>query len=241
MWNASVDGRKLTFHLTGINNQNFIMQDDETGSWWQQVTGEAIFGPLKGRKLEPIIHDELTFAQWRQEQPRGRVLKPDDNTKWREFSEDWEAKTGKLRIVTPTDPDDQLEPRAIVFGIKIGNAAKAYPLSDIEKQSPVLDRVGDVPIIIVMGDDKRSVRAFEAKMDDQPLEMFAKPGSSPLRLVDAETGSEWDFTGKAISGKHSGRSLKKVPMLKDYWFDWKLYNPDTEVFGFAARAGKKEG
>ena len=35
----AVDGRRLHFHLAGINNQNFIMQDEETGTWWQQVTG----------------------------------------------------------------------------------------------------------------------------------------------------------------------------------------------------------
>ena len=41
MWASEIDGRKLTFHLAGINNQNFIMRDEETGSWWQQVTGVA--------------------------------------------------------------------------------------------------------------------------------------------------------------------------------------------------------
>ena len=41
------------------------MRDEETGSWWQQVTGEAIYGPLKGQKLQPFFHDELTFALWK--------------------------------------------------------------------------------------------------------------------------------------------------------------------------------
>jgi len=235
VWNAAVEGRRLSFHLAGINNQNFIMRDDETGSWWQQVTGESTFGPLKGRRLEQIVHDELTFSEWKREQPRGRVLRPDDGSKWREFSLDWEEKTGKLRVVTEVDPGDAVGPRAIVFGLKVGGEAKAYPLSAVEKQSPVLDRVGEAPVVIVMGDDRKSVRAFEAAVDGQALELFAKPGSSPLRLVDTSTGSEWDFTGKAVSGKHSGRSLKKIPILKDYWFDWKLYNPGTQVYGFAAR------
>ena len=42
-----VDGRRLTFRLAGINNQNFIMRDEQTGTWWQQVSGLAIHGPLK--------------------------------------------------------------------------------------------------------------------------------------------------------------------------------------------------
>ena len=32
MWESDVDGKRLTFHLAGINNQNFIMRDDETGT-----------------------------------------------------------------------------------------------------------------------------------------------------------------------------------------------------------------
>ena len=51
MWSSAIDGRVLTFRLVGINNQNFVMQDDQTGSWWQQVSGEAILGPLKGLSL----------------------------------------------------------------------------------------------------------------------------------------------------------------------------------------------
>ncbi len=77
MWEATVDGRRLTFRLAGINNQNFIMRDEETGSWWQQITGECILGPLKGRRLKQFDHDELTFAQWKREHPGGRVLRPD--------------------------------------------------------------------------------------------------------------------------------------------------------------------
>ncbi len=72
-----MDGRTLHFHLNGINNQNFIMRDEETGSWWQQVSGEAIFGPLKGKKLKAVAMDELSFALWKREHPAGRVLRPD--------------------------------------------------------------------------------------------------------------------------------------------------------------------
>ena len=69
-----MDGRTLTFRLIGINNQNFLMEDRETGSWWQQITGRAILGPLKGRQLTPVLHDEVTFGLWRREHPHGRVL-----------------------------------------------------------------------------------------------------------------------------------------------------------------------
>ena len=89
MLESQIDGTRYNFHLAGINNQNFIMLDEETGSWWQQVTGEAILCPLKGKKLKSVYHDELTFAEWKKESPDGRVLRPNSSSEWVEFSKDW--------------------------------------------------------------------------------------------------------------------------------------------------------
>ncbi len=55
-------GLILSFHLAGINNQNFLMRDDQTGTFWQQISGRAISGPLAGLQLEPVYSDEVTFA-----------------------------------------------------------------------------------------------------------------------------------------------------------------------------------
>lgn len=230
MWRAEIDGRKLSFHLAGINNQNFLMQDEQTGSWWQQVTGEAISGPLAGRQLELVFHDEISFGLWKQEHPAGRVLRPDDSAPWREFSKDWEADTAKLPVVTPTDPRDPFGPRELIVGVSLRGAAKAYPLSTLQRQSPVLDTFAGTPLLLVVGDDGRSVRVFERVVDGRELQLFARAGGPPLRLVDAGTGSEWSFAGEAVSGPLAGKKMKKVFVLLDYWFDWKAYNPRTAVY-----------
>lgn len=229
MWETPSTARNSKFHLAGINNQNFIMQDDETGSWWQQITGEAIFGSSKGQRLNLVSHDELSFSVWKQEHPDGRVLLPDDTKPWKQFSEDWEEHTAKLPVLDALNPDTRLSARTQIIGIKINGVAKAYPLSSIQQQSPILDYVSSTPIVIVMADDHKSVRAFERKIDGKDLELFAKPGVRPLRLIDSETGSEWDFTGKCTAGKYSGQALKPVYALRDYWFDWKAYNPETLI------------
>ena len=206
------------------------MQDDETGSWWQQITGEAILGESKGRRLKLVQHDEVTFSVWKQEHPDGRVLIPDDSKPWKAFSENWEEETAKLPVNSELNPDTRLSPRTQIVGIKIGEAAKAYPISEIEQKSPILDRISETPIVIVMAEDRKSVRAFDRRIDARDLELFAKPDSRPLRLVDSETGSEWDFSGKCVNGKHAGKELKKIYILHDYWFDWKAYNPGTVIY-----------
>jgi Protein of unknown function (DUF3179) len=234
VWESEVDGKKLTFHLAGINNQNFIMRDEETGTWWQQVSGEAIQGPLKGKKLTQVYNDELTFALWKRENLKGRVLKPDERVKQNYEAADWEEQYAKLRVVTPVDPNDKLTPRTLIAGLAINGKAMAYPLPALERQRLILDNIfgesGATPLFIVLGDDNKSVRAFERTVDGRTLEFFVKADTAPIQLIDAETATTWDFTGKAVSGPLAGKQLKKIMALKDYWFDWKIYHPDTMVY-----------
>lgn len=213
------------------------MRDEETGSWWQQVTGEAILGPLKGQRLKPVFHDELTFATWKREKPQGRVLRPDEGiARSGQYAPDnWEERMASVPVATSLILDKSLEPRTLVIGLTVNGVSKAYPFDAVVRQSPIIDDLGGVPIFLVVGEDKRSVRAFERTMDVRKLEFFIKPGSSQLVLVDAETGSEWDFTGKAIGGPLSGRQLKKVAVLNDYWFDWKAYHQNTIVYDLGGR------
>ena len=232
MWETTVDGRVLHFHLAGINNQNFIMRDEETGSWWQQVTGEAIFGPLKGKKLRGVFLDELTFGLWKQERPGGRVLRPDEKIAQagQYAPENWEERMARVPVATSANLDKALPPRALVIGVKVKDMACAYPFESLLRQSPILDEIDRIPIMLILGEDRKSVRAFERTVDGRKLEFFLKPNVSPLRLVDAETASEWDFTGKAVGGPLAGRELARVAVLDDYWFDWKTYNPNTQVY-----------
>ncbi len=113
-------------------------------------------------------------------------------------------------------------------------SAKAYPFKALQKQNPIIDSVGGTPLVIVVGDDGRSVRAFDSTVDGRKREFFLKPNSSPLRLID-ETGSEWDFTGRALSGALAGKTLAKIAILEDYWFDWKAYNPRTAIYSLGER------
>jgi hypothetical protein len=234
VWKRTVDGRTLTFRLFGINNQNFIMRDEETGTWWQQVSGVAIQGPLKGRRLEGVVHDEISFAIWKRESPDGRVLKPSSEFADLYEDADWEKQMKKVRTVTPEKKDDPLKPRAVVAGVTVNGMSKAYPFPLLRTQNPLLDRLGGVPIALVVGEDRKSIRVFDRRLDGRPLELFARRGTRPLRLFDAETGSEWDFTGTAVSGPLAGRQLAKIKVLKEYWFDWKIYQPESAVYSLGS-------
>jgi hypothetical protein len=234
VWSSRLDGRTLHFHLAGINNQNFIMQDEETGSWWQQITGCALRGELKGRCLAPIAWDEVTLAVWEDEHPRTRVLAPDPAARDQYASADWENEINALPTVTPDSLDDPLAPRAVVVGVTAGKAAKAFPIAAVAEEGPINDRVGEVPVLVLLHPDGLSLRCFDRRLGEATLQLFVTRGVCPPELFDEATGSRWEFTGTAADGPLKGRTLARLPCLRDDWFDWKTYHPDTGVYAAGA-------
>ncbi len=223
-----MDGRTLTFRLVGINNQNFLMEDLETGSWWQQVTGEAIAGPLRGRRLTPVLHDEVTFAVWRGEHPASRVLALD--AQGSRISRDWEARTARSPVVTPVRDGDPLPPREIVVGMERGGESRAYPRNVVAAAGVILDELGGKPIAILEAGDGQSVRVFASSLNGTPVQLVRRTDTIPATFVDAATGSTFDFAGRAIAGSLVGATLERLPHLSDYWFDWRTYHPSTTVY-----------
>jgi len=284
VWTRTVNGRALHFYLAGINNQNFLMRDKETGTWWQQITGKAIYGPLKGSALKLVLSDELTFGEWKSEVSDGQVLA--EVAKYaKEYDSNWEPETAKYPVVI-SFPGTELKSRDVVVGLEMTGPARAYPWDTLVKQSPVVDRVNGTPLLVAVGPDGKSFRVFISRIDGKDAEFFlkgetegqpatqpvaqtkpetpvaakpeapaetkdapaatasaeAKPDAStapkptapatpkPWILLDTTTASEWNFQGCAISGPSLGKCLDRVPALKDYWFDWRNYHPDTTIY-----------
>ena len=218
----------LHFYLAGINNQNFLMRDRETGTWWQQISGKAIHGPMKGAVLELAPSDELSFGLWKAEAPNGQVLAPVARDQ-KKYDSKWEAEVAKLPVVI-SFPGTELKSRDVVVGLEVSGQARAYPQEAIFKQSPILDHLSGTPIVVVGGPDGKSVRAFISRLDGAAVDFFRKSGTNDLVLVDSESTSEWNFKGCAVSGPATGKCLQALPAIKDYWFDWRNYHPDTTVY-----------
>ena len=227
MWGRSVDGLNLVFHLAGINNQNFLMRDEQTGSYWQQITGTAISGPMRGRKLPLIDSDEVSFKVWLSEHPSGRVLAPVAKFADQYETKDWDKKMDRARVVIQF-PKSGLPMREQVFGIATSEASRAFPVKKVIAAKLVMDRVGSQSVVLVTANDDLSVRAFQNLSPARDFYRAENAGS--FVFTDAQSGSRWDFRGCAIDGPAKGQCLKPVRMIKDYWFDWKNFNPTTTVY-----------
>ena len=275
-----MNGKALHFYLAGINNQNFLMRDKETGTWWQQITGKAIYGPLKGASLELVPYDELTFGEWKSEVSGGQVLAEVPKYS-KEYESNWEPDVLKLPIVI-SFPGTELKSRDVVVGLELNGLSRAYPWDTLLKQSPVVDHLSGTPLLVAVAPDKKSFRVFVSRIDGKDAEFFLKgeaedepdatktskkleipidaskrsagvpqavagaaspstpqpaqtaaksdPPTKPWLLLDTTTASEWNFQGCAVSGPAQGKCLDRVSALKDYWFDWRNYHPDTTIY-----------
>ena len=220
------------------------MRDRETGSWWQQVTGRAIAGELAGGALELMPNDELTFGLWKAEASNARehslVLAPVQGHGDKDYDKKWEEEVAKYPVPL-TFPGQGLKDREVILGVAMGGQARAFPLAKVRGASPVEDKIAGVPVVLVTGPDGESVRVFRSQWNGQDIELYrdtqsegksdgqSDERSGEWRLIDS-AGNTWNFAGCATSGPAVGQCLEKINFLKDYWFDWKNYNPQTTVY-----------
>jgi hypothetical protein len=72
-----VEGRTLTFGVSGYLYRSAVLyHDDETETFWSQMTGEAVVGPLAGKRLLWMPSEVATWKEWRTKHPGTTVLKP---------------------------------------------------------------------------------------------------------------------------------------------------------------------
>ena len=228
-----MEGTTLTFHLAGINNQNFIMRDEETGTYWQQIDGVAISGPLARKRLRLISSDELTFSIWKAEEPQGTVLKDDPKYISGYAKRDWDVRMRKAPTVL-THAQPGLAARDLMLTVHAFGASRAFPFDAVRKEQLINDHIGAERVTIVVGPDGESVRVFRARMpgSGKSLEFFRIPdgtATGPL-MIDNVTGSTWNFQDCELDGSAKGACLERVEAMKDYWFDWREYHPDTTVY-----------
>jgi hypothetical protein len=241
VWKRTAKGFTLTFHLAGINNQNFLMRDDQTGTFWQQISGRAVSGPLAGSQLDLVYSDEFTFDLWRKLASGGTVLLPVEKYIPSYEAKDWDIRMAKVKTVLDF-PGTPLKSRDLVLGVEFSGGSRAYLVSRILHEMLIQDRLGGEPLLLVVGPDRKSIRVFKARRNngvaapefyrkvDADTKADSKSDAKAPLFMDSQTGSEWNFDGCAVNGKSAGQCLTLVPAVKDYWFDWRNYHPDTSIF-----------
>jgi hypothetical protein len=241
----TVEGRVLDFGTTGrLRFSNLIMYDRQTESWWQQATGTAIAGELTGTQLVLRPAAIIAWSDFKAAHPNAQVLSRDTGFTPRYGTNPYagydDVNSSPFLYQGPRTPGT-LPAVARVLTVDIGGEAVAYPYAVLEKVRVVNDTVGGTDVVVLWaagtasalddsavagGRDVGAVNAYVRTLDGQRL-TFELDGE---RIVDAETGSEWNMLGQAINGTLKGKQLAPLVAINHFWFSWAAFKPETRVY-----------
>ncbi len=227
-FDSRVLGKKLTFGVTGLlYNSNTIMVDNETRSYWIQMTGQSFMGGMIGKTLEKIPADVTTWFLWKAKYPDTLVMS--SNTGFdRDYGYDPYGGYEESSLIwyPVKNKDNRSFAKDIVYGVSFGGDAKAYPKSNVTSAVVINDEVGTKKLLVLYDKELDSVKVFDRTLRGNELN-FELDGN---RILDKATKSVWNADGVAVSGPLFSEKLRRVDATYGFWFVWAAFYPNTELF-----------
>jgi len=219
VFSPMVNGKLETFRLVGMDHFNAMFEDSTTQTWWRQVNGEAIVGPLKGAALREIPSAQMSLRAWLEQYPETKIMQPDTT-----FNERYENLKDYDRGKSDSDllKKDSLswQKKSWIVGVQIGMNARAYDWEELLKRRVVNDTLNKTPILVTLENDSLSFHVWNR----DTLSFDLSPDSL---LVDNQTKSVWNWNGRAVSGPLAGSKLPVIQSYQEFWHSWKTFRPQT--------------
>ena len=132
-----------------------------TDSLWSHLTGEAVIGPLKGKRLKTFPAAMMRYSEWTELYPDTLVLKKEGRGMGGMFrgpSRDpyegyyYSSQTG---VIPEKYRDNRLHPKTLVVALALDSPkdkgkqiAKAYPFADLNRAGVVNDRFAGRDVLV---------------------------------------------------------------------------------------------
>ncbi|MBM4422353.1 MAG: DUF3179 domain-containing protein [Chloroflexi bacterium] len=240
----TVNGQIFDFGTTGrLRYSNLIMYDRQTETWWQQATGQAIVGELTGTQLVFRPASIIAWADFKANYPEGKVLSRDTGFS-RPYGDNpyigYDSVNNPPFLYRGPDAPGELPPVSRVLTVDLNGDAVAYPYDVLQQMNVINDTVGGANVVVLWaagaasaldaatvagGRDVGAALAHLRELDNQTL-TFALDGT---KILDNETGSEWNALGVAVGGPLAGKQLTPVA-INHFWFSWAAFRPETRVY-----------
>ena len=223
-----IDGVTHTFAEHGLYDGLFLMRDEETGTFWDHLTGEAVYGPQVGTVLEiaNLLHSRAD--QVLANDPGAlialsdRAMRTDEDMEPRSLLARMGGRLSRMFRTTVKEEDDRLPTMDIGLGIWDGEEARYYSYER------------------VVAEDEAVLDTFQG----QRLLVFLDPSSYVLSsfLVDAES-LRWDddvlrlsndqyVEGSILYDPDGTRAEAARPLqIFTRWYGFALTFPEAEIYG----------
>ena len=211
-----INGKKETFRLVGMDHFNAMLEDATTKSWWQQATGEAVAGKLKGQRLPEVLSTQISLIKWLELHPDSKVMQA-DSAFIASYDTTLKYESGKSKSKLTGTDSLSWKDKSWVIGVKSGNDRKAYDWNQLKKDRIIYDQLNNATIAVVLGKDDKSFFAFELPAT------ATKPDLRNDTLLFNNRYFRLD--GKGID---TSFSLKQLQAYQEFWHSWRTFNPGTK-------------
>ena len=218
----TVAGETHHFRTTGIYNGLSMLRDAETGSIWNHITGDAVYGPLMGERL-PIYNLLHTSVE---------ALLASDPDAWVAISDRPIRRRPTFRDRVPflrqgfretiVEEDTRRPTMEIGLGVWAESGARFYPLETVQASNGAL------------------IDDFDGKR----LLVYVEPGFGVLAAYFVESsavdvdGSEIRLAGgvtvrDGVLTNQEGEPIDGARPMQMFtrWYGFALTFPETDIFG----------
>ncbi len=235
MYDRQVNGQILEFGVSGKLISNvLVMYDRETESYWPQIIGEAINGPLTGTELVIVPHMQMNWKAWVEQFPDSQILSKGLGFGPAAYSIDRYDRyyqSSDLGVVPNRLRSELLPQKELVTGVRVEGRPKAYSDSEMAEHKVFNDVLAEKPLVVTFSPESESGQVLSSMVGGVALTFeFLEIRNGIVYMIDEETGSLWNgVTGVAIEGANAGKKLEPIPFSRSFWFGWFNFFPDTDI------------
>jgi hypothetical protein len=227
VYSPIIKGKHEKFRLVGMDHFNAMFEDESTKSWWQQATGLAIAGPLKGSHLTELPSHQASLSSWLRHYPKSTIMQADTVFK-NDYDDLADFDKGTVKSHLEKRDSASWKMKSWVVGLKFNKLEKAYDWNDLVKYFFIQDTMGPHPVLLLLENDTVSFHAFSRNLRGHTL-FFIQDKVADL-MTDTNTHSIWNGNGHCISGSLKDFQLDTVPAYQEFWHSWKQFHPNTSQY-----------
>jgi hypothetical protein len=217
---------ETTFGVSGrLVNNNLIMYDRGTETWWPQVLATAIPGPWNDspamRSLREFRLVWTTWKRWSNRHPGTEVLSRDTGFAKNYNQDPYGSYNPRKGYYSPGSPpmftsfsdDDRLTPKTVVLGTRTPDGAAAFEKDALRERGLVDGELGEMAVLAV----------HEPDLDTGYV--YRNPEG---RRFDYRDGQVIDDSGTAHPPEEL--PLDRTLAFDAMWFAWSGFYPETTLY-----------
>lgn len=217
------------FSEKGLYDGLFLLSDERTGTYWNHLTGEALYGPRAGERLEQenVLH--TTVTQVLAEDP-GTLVAISDHPRAVQRSERGGTLSGMLSRIrdlpgmftgTIRNEDARRETMEVGIGIWSDSGARYYSMEVIEASDRALfDTFAGRRVLLYFDPAARALMAQFTEAESARWEGDVLHLSNGERIED----------GVRFAEDGSRAEVERPLQVFTRWYGFSLTFPETEVY-----------